>query len=118
MKHNFKNLAIWKRSRKLVKNVYLMTRQLPKEELFVLTAQIRKSVVSMPSNVAEGCGRGTDKQLAHFLDIAIGSNCELETQIYLCHDLEYINEEQQNTLVKELSEIRRMMLSFRNGLSI
>ncbi|MEM8523540.1 MAG: four helix bundle protein [Bacteroidota bacterium] len=118
MKHNFKNLEIWKRSRKLVKKVYIITRQLPKEELFVLTAQIRKSVVSMPSNVAEGCGRGTDKQLAHFLDIAIGSNCELETQIYLCYDLTYINKEQQDTLVKELSEIRRMMLSFRNGLSV
>ena len=114
MKHNFKNLDIWKRSRVLVKQIYLMTRKFPREELFVLIAQIRKSAISIPSNIAEGCGRGTDKQLIHFLDIAIGSNCELETQIYLSFDLEYISQEEQDRFVSEITEIRRMILKFRD----
>ena len=83
MRHNFKALEIWKRSRKLVKNTYLTTKTFPSEEKFGLVSQINRSAVSIPSNIAEGCGRGTDAQLVHFLDIAIGSNCELETQFYL-----------------------------------
>ena len=116
MRHNFKHLEIWKRSRKLVKEVYLITKTFPPEEKFGLVSQMNRAAVAIPSNIAEGCGRGTDKQLVHFLDIAIGSNCELETQIYLCYDLEYINEGVQDELVSEITEIRRMMLSFRNGL--
>ena len=82
MKHNFKALEIWKRSRKLVQNVYLITKTFPSEEKFSLVSQMNRSAISIPSNIAVGCGRGTDAQLVHFLDIAIGSNCELETQFY------------------------------------
>lgn len=91
MKHSFKNLDIWKMSRNLVKTVYTLTAKLPAEEKFGLTLQIRKSAVSIPSNIAEGCGRDTNKNLASFLDIAIGSSCELETQLYLTNDLAFLN---------------------------
>lgn len=112
MKHNFKKLEIWKRSRVLVKEIYLLTRPFPKEERYGLISQIRRATVSIPSNIAEGVSRSTDKQIAHFLDIAIASSCEVETQLYLSFDLEYILEEDLNRLVEEVSQIRRMMIRF------
>ncbi|MEO1263957.1 MAG: four helix bundle protein [Bacteroidota bacterium] len=112
MKHNFKKLEIWKRSRAFVKEIYLTTKKFPKEELFGLTAQIRKAVISIPSNIAEGCGRSSNAQLVHFLDISIASNCEVETQLYVSYDLEYVSEKDLNRLVQEAVEIRRMTIKF------
>ncbi|MFK7907502.1 MAG: four helix bundle protein [Chitinophagales bacterium] len=112
MKHNFKNLNIWKLSRELVKEVYLITKEFPADERFGLTSQIRRCVVSIPSNIAEGCGRGTDKQLAYFLDVSVGSCCELESHLYLCFDLDYINEIDLENLTSKVTSIRRMTLSF------
>lgn len=112
MKHNFKNLNIWKLSRELVKEIYLITKQFPNEEKFGLISQIRRCVISIPSNIAEGCGRGTDKQLAHFLDISIGSSCELESHLYLCFDLNYLNKSDLESLTSKVTSIRRMTLSF------
>jgi len=114
MRHNFKNLEIWKRSRRFVYNVYTNSKQFPKEELFSLTNQIRRASVSIPSNISEGCGRSTDAQLVHFLDVAIASSCEVETQLYLSYDLGYLDETQKDTLTQEVSEIRRMMIAFQN----
>ena len=116
MKHNFSNLRIWQQGRELVKEVYLITKGFPKEELFGLTSQMRRAAVSIPSNIAEGCGRGTDAQLAHFIDIAVGSICELETQCYLSYDLEYINSEQEHRLMEQISLLRKMMLRFKTTL--
>ncbi len=112
MRHNFKALEIWKRSRILVKNVYLTTKTFPSEEKFSLISQMNRSAVSIPSNIAEGCGRGTDAQLVHFLDIAIGSNCELETQFYLAFDIGYISEQILDTFTDEIAQIRRMTIQF------
>lgn len=117
MRHNFLNLEIWKRSRKLVKQIYSITKSFPPEEKFGLTSQIRRCAVSVPSNIAEGCGRGTNPQLIHFLDISIGSLCELETQIYLSFDLEFISRDKAEVLSKETTEIRRMTQRFKKGLS-
>jgi four helix bundle protein len=117
MKHNFSGLKIWQLARQLVKQVYLITQNYPREELFGLSSQMRRAAVSIPSNIAEGCGRGTDKQLAHFIDIAIGSSCELETQIYLSLDLGYITEEQYQGLNEELIIQRKMMLRFKGVLN-
>ena len=114
MRHNFKNLEIWKRSRILVKEVYLITKNFPQEEKFGLISQMNRSAISIPSNIAEGCGRNTNPQLVYFLDNAIASNCELETQFYLSFDINYISESQLNQQVKELSEIRRMIIGFSN----
>ena len=79
MRHNFLNLEIWKRSRHLVKRIYIISKRFPNEEKFGLTSQLRRAAISVPSNISEGCGRGSDPQLIHFLDVAIASLCELET---------------------------------------
>ncbi|MFK7775289.1 MAG: four helix bundle protein [Saprospiraceae bacterium] len=114
MKHNFKKLEIWKRSRSLVKEIYLISKNFPKDELYGLTSQIRRATVSMPSNIAEGVSRSTNAQIIHFLDISIASSCEVETQLYLSFDLEYIFESDLNRLVDEISQIRKMTLNFQN----
>jgi len=116
MRHNFKNLEIWKKSRALVKEVYHLTNDFPSEEKFGLTLQIRRSSISVPSNIAEGCGRGTDKQLIQFLNISIGSLCELETQIYLANDLEFIDNQVNNKIIQEIAEVRKMVMGFKNSI--
>lgn len=118
MKHNFYNLEIWKRSRILVKTICEQTRTFPAEEKFGLTSQIRRAAVSVPSNIAEGCGRGTDKQFAQFLDISIGSICELETQVYLAYDLNFIDIKQQETLMAEITAVQKMIMGFKNSIKI
>ncbi|MGB1218068.1 MAG: four helix bundle protein, partial [Saprospiraceae bacterium] len=80
-RHNFRELNAWKKARLLVKEIYLMTESFPKSEMFGLTSQMRRAAVSIPSNIAEGCGRGTIPQFKQFLDISYASSCELETQI-------------------------------------
>ena len=114
--HNFKELNVWKRARAFVAFVYEMTRPFPKEELFCLTQQMWRCAVSVPSNIAEGCGRGTDPQLVHFLDVAYGSACELETQLYLAFDLKYISEQALSDALKEINEIQKMRSGFRSTL--
>ena len=112
MRHNFKNLSIWKRSRRLVKRVYEISRDFPREEKFGLTNQMRRAAVSVPSNIAEGCGRNGDKKLIQFLFIANGSLCELETQFLLCYDLDFILEKELTEITEEIVEIRKMIFSF------
>jgi four helix bundle protein len=116
MRHNFKNLEIWKKSRALVKEVYHLTNDFPSEEKFGLTLQIRRSSISVPSNIAEGCGRGTDKQLIQFLNISIGSLCELETHIYSANDLEFIDNQVNNKIIQEIAEVRKMVMGFKNSI--
>ena len=89
--HNFKELKVWQKGRKFVKDIYLLTRNFPQEELFVLTSQMRRAAISIPSNIAEGSGRGSDKDFARFIDIATGSSFELESQLYVASDLEYFS---------------------------
>jgi four helix bundle protein len=117
MKHNFKNLQTWKRARVLVKQVYVITQKFPDEEKYGLISQMRRAAVSIPSNISEGCGRKTTKDFSHFLDIAIGSTCELETQFYLSCDLEYISEDYMTRFATEISTIRRMIIAFQSKLS-
>ncbi|MEZ4887935.1 MAG: four helix bundle protein [Chitinophagales bacterium] len=112
MNHNFKNLDIWKLSRELVKEIYLTTKNFPSDEKFGLISQIRRCVVSIPSNIAEGCGRDTDKQFVYFLDIAIGSSCELESHLYLAFDLSYIQQSDLDYYTNKINQIRRMTMSF------
>ncbi len=117
MKHNFKRLAIWQKAREFVKSVYEISRQFPKEEQYGLTAQIRRAAVSIPSNIAEGCGRSTNKQLVHFLGISTGSSCEVETQLYLAHDLEFIDEAELKETLLQSEELRKMIVGFSNRLT-
>lgn len=83
----YKELEVWKESRKLVKEVYKLTSGFPKSELFGLTSQINRSVISIPSNIAEGCARYSDKDTNKFIDIALGSIAELDTQLIIAQDL-------------------------------
>ena len=77
---------------------------------------MRRCSVSIPSNIAEGCGRGINPQLIHFLDISIGSLCELETQLYLSYDMTFITKEKKENLLNEIIEIRKMTQRLREGL--
>lgn len=106
--HNFRELKVWHRSKALVKDIYVLTRKFPTDERFGLTNQLRRAAVSVPSNIAEGCGRGTDKQLIHFLNIAIGSLCEIETQLMLSIDLGFIEEKELKILISEVDQIQKM----------
>ncbi len=115
-RHNFRELKIWRRSRRLVKAVYELTNNFPSEEKYSLTSQIRRCAVSIPSNIAEGCGRGSDPQLAHHLAIAHGSSCELETQLLLATDLSIISEKNIEAVLIEIHEIQRMILGFKDTL--
>lgn len=83
----YKELEVWKEARKLVKEVYKLTSVFPKSELFGLTSQINRSVISIPSNIAEGCVRYSDKDTNKFIDIALGSIAELDTQLIIAQDL-------------------------------
>lgn len=117
MQHNFLNLKIWQFSRALVKDVYQLSKLFPSNEAFGLQSQIRRSAISIPSNIAEGCGRGSDKQLSHFLGIATGSACELHTQLLLASDLGLLKEEQVEPTISQLIKVRSMIQGFRKTLN-
>mgnify|MGYP001820963162 CR=1 FL=1 len=87
---SFTDLEVWNEARKLVNSVYLMSNKFPESENYGITSQIRKCAVSIPSNIAEGCGRQSSKETIHFLHISRGSLFELETQIYISFDQKYI----------------------------
>ena len=111
---NYTDLEVWKFARDLVKSVYLLTLDFPKEEKFGITSQIKRSVVSIPSNIAEAIGRQTDKDTIHFLYISRGSLYELETQIYLSNDLDYITDEQLESVLSEITSCKKLLNGFIN----
>ena len=105
-----KDLEVWKRSVALVKTIYELTKQFPKEELYGITNQIRRSAVSIPSNIAEGAARNHNKEFIQFLYIALGSISELETQIIISEKLIYLNNASSENIQKELIELKNMTL--------
>ena len=109
---NFKELRIWQRSHQLVLDVYGITKNFPKEEVYGLTSQMRRSSASIPTNIAEGCGRNSDAELCRFLVIAMGSASELEYQLLLSNELNYLQISDYKRLNDELVEIRKMMNMF------
>lgn len=109
---NFQTLLVWQRSHQLTLNLYKTTASFPKTEVYGLTSQIRRSVSSIPSNIAEGCGRNSDAELSRFLVIAMGSSAEVEYQLLLAKDLGYLSESDYLLLNNELIEIRKMINSF------
>ena len=114
--HNFKDLRIWQLSRCFVKEVYLLSKKFPADERFGLSQQIRRAVVSIPSNIAEGAGRHTNKEFSHFLDIANGSAFEVETQLILSFDLEYISQTEFDYINEKLQMIEKMICNFNKSL--
>jgi four helix bundle protein len=109
---SFKDLVAWQKSMDLVTEVYRTSQGFPKEEIFGLTSQIRRSAVSVPSNIAEGNARTSKKEFQYFLSNARGSLAELETQILIAHQLAYINETAKNQMLDRLWEVGRIL----NGL--
>ena len=109
---SFTELDVWQKSRELVKLVYQLTLLFPKEEIYGLTNQLRRSVVSVPSNIAEGNGRQSNKETIHFLYIAKGSLYEVETQLYLSNDLEYISEEQLKEILEKVISCKKLLNGF------
>ena len=107
--NNFRNLIVWKRAVDLATDVYHQTVNFPNTELYGLTSQIRRSAVSISSNIAEGAGRKTKRSFAHFLGISYGSACELETQLLIAKNLKYLNEDEFKVLFSELNEIQKML---------
>lgn len=108
---DFRNLEIWNKSHQLTLEVYKATKNFPKEELYGLTSQMRKSASSIPNNIAEGCGRGTDAEFHRFLIIAMGSSSELEYQLILANELGYIDSIIYKSLNDDLIKIRKMLNS-------
>ena len=102
---------MWERAHQLVLAIYKNTNQFLKEELFGLTSQIRRSAILIPSNIAEGCGRGSDADFRRFLQIAMGSASELEYQLFLAYELKYLQEITYNDLTEKLIEIKKMLAS-------
>jgi four helix bundle protein len=109
MVRTHKDLDVWKRSIDFVTCVYEITNAFPKSELYGITSQIRRSAVSIPSNIAEGATRKGKSEFKQFLYIALASGAELETQLIISGNLNYVNHEQKETLLNELSIISRML---------
>lgn len=109
---NFRDLQIWSRSHNLTLEIYRLSQTFPKSEIYGLVSQMRRSASSIPTNIAEGCGRNTERDFARFLDSAMGSASELEYQIILAHDLKYISHDVFQKTILELSEIKRMLNAF------
>lgn len=108
---DYKNFTVWQKSHQLTLDVYTTLQSFPKEEMFGLVSQMKRSSSSIPTNIAEGCGRNTDKDFARFLIIAFGSANELEYQFILSKGLNFINSETSEKLLFQIEEIKKMLNS-------
>ncbi len=106
---DYKKYHVWQRSHQLVLDVYRSTSTFPKSEMFTIVPQINRAAISIPTNIAEGCGRETQKELIRFLYISSGSAHEVEYLILLATDLKFINQDDSEKLLTELSEIKKML---------
>ena len=107
---NFQDLRIWQIGIEVVKDIYILTKKFPKEELYGLTFQMRRSAVSIPSNIAEGFRRYHNKEYKQFLYIALGSCAELETQIIIANELDYANDNSKTEVIEKIKYICRMTI--------
>ena len=110
---SYKDLLIWQKGIKIVSLVYQLAKSFPQEELYVLTSQIKRAAVSVPSNIAEGYGRNTDKSFSHFLDISRGSLFEIETQLHIANELGFITTQHlYNDILSQIEEESKMINAF------
>lgn len=116
--HRFKELDIWKRSRLFCSEVYAITSKFPESEKFGLANQLRRASVSMPSNIAEGSSRQSNKDFTRFLQIALGSAYEIETQLLIAQDLNFVKDSELEYVFSELQEIIKMISKFKSTLKI
>lgn len=106
---DFRKLQVWEKSHDLTVRTYELTVQFPREEMYGLTSQIRRACASIPTNIAEGCGRESSIEFARFLQIAMGSASETEYLIILAHDLKYLNTNQYTELMEITTDVKKML---------
>jgi four helix bundle protein len=109
---DFRELKVWEKAHRLTLAIYKITADFPRDELYGLTSQIRRASSSVPANIAEACGRGTNAEFAHFLQIAFGSATELEYHLLLSRDLDFLKGADHEVLASEVIDIKRMLSSF------
>jgi four helix bundle protein len=114
-RHNYKNLKIWSLGIDIVNDVFDLLVDFPSDEKFGLKSQISRCSISIPSNIAEGSSR-TEKSFSNFIDIALGSSFELETQLIIVNNRNYITQEKLNQIQGKIAEFQKMTMSFQNKL--
>lgn len=114
--HNYKELKVWQSAVDFAVEVYKSTESLPAEEKFGLTSQIRRSVVSVSSNIAEGAGRNTQGEFNQFLGYAYGSSCELDTQLIIANKLEFIEKDNFRVLEQEINKLQKMLYNLKRSI--
>ncbi|WP_111684410.1 four helix bundle protein [Winogradskyella tangerina] len=115
--NNYKELKVWQRSMELVENIYKIGTMFPSEEKYGLLSQIQRSAVSIPSNIAEGAGRNSDKEFKNFLSIAYGSSNELNTQLLISQRVGYLKKEDTIIIFNQIEEVQKMLFSLINKFS-
>jgi four helix bundle protein len=109
---DFRQIGTWHKAHELVLSIYKTTRDFPKEELYGLTSQMRRAAASIPANIAEGCGKDSDMELARYMQISMGSASELEYHLLLAKDLNFIDTSTYNYLNTATIEVKKMLASF------
>ena len=112
--NSYIELDVWIEARKLVKMIYQICVSFPSEEKFGISSQMKRSSISIPSNIAEGCGRQGAKETIHFLHISRGSLFELETQLYLSSDLDFLSNEELQLLLNQVTSCKKLLNGFIN----
>jgi four helix bundle protein len=112
---DFRELKVWEKAHALTLAIYKATEAFPRQELYSLTNQIQRAAVSIPANIAEGCGKSGDADFGRYLQIAMGSSSELEYLFLLAHDLNYLDDNAYNELAGNLVEIRKMLTPSSSG---
>ncbi len=115
--HNFKELKVWRAGIEVGKIVFELTRNFPTDERFGLISQMTRAAVSIPSNIAEGCGRRSAKEFSQFLSVSLGSAFELETHIILAKEFNYISDEQLLSLTVKITEVQKMLSGLQKNLA-
>lgn len=114
--HNFEKLIFWQKAILLAKEIYLVCQNISADEKFGLISQMKRSAVSIPSNIAEGSGRNSNKEFNHFLAVSLGSAFELQTQVILAKELNLLNQDIVEKIISNLIEIQKMIYAFKNNL--
>jgi len=115
--HNFKELNSWREAKDFSVLIYKLTSEFPASEIYGISSQIKRAAVSIPSNIAEGAGRNTDKDFSRFIAIALGSSFELETQLIIAKELDYISNDKNEKLILRLNKIQKMLVNFQKHLN-
>lgn len=116
--NNYKELKLWQKSVDLAVRIYEVTASFPKEEIYGLTSQIKRSAVSIPSNIAEGAGRNTKKDFNNFLGISVGSSCELDTQLIIASRVGFLTGSSLDALQNDINEIQKMNWALKRSLKV